>query len=91
MKQKIMHFLFLSCLKATELIEKKFHFKLSVTEKIQLELHKLMCDACKTYEKQSEIIEEGIKGHHHHHNHSVKVDEEQLKKQIQAKLQEAHK
>jgi hypothetical protein len=50
-----------------------------------------MCDACKTYEKQSEIIEEGIKGHHHHHHHSVKVDEEQLKKQIQAKLQEAHK
>jgi hypothetical protein len=90
MKNKIMNFLILSCLKATELIEKKFHFKLSFTEKIQLELHKMMCDACKTYEKQSEIIEEGIKGQHHHH-HSHKVDEEQLKKQIQAKLQEASK
>lgn len=82
-----MHVLFLSCLKATELIEKKFHFKLTLTEKIQLELHKMMCDACKTYEKQSSIIEEGIKGHPHSH----KVDEEQLKKQIQAKLQEASK
>ena len=90
MKKKIMHFLFLSCLKATELIEKKFHFKLSYTEKIQLELHKMMCDACKTYEKQSGIIEEGIKGNHHLH-HSKAVDSEQLKKQIQAKLQEAHK
>ncbi len=83
-----MHFLFLSCLKATELIEKKFHFKLSDKEKIQLKIHKLMCDACKTYEKQSEIIEEGIKAHYHHH-HSDEIDAEQLKKQIQAKLQKA--
>lgn len=86
MKNKIMHFLFLSCLKATELIEKRFHFKLSFTEKIQLELHKMMCDACKTYEKQSEIIEMGIKAHHHHHR-SDEIDAEQLKKQIQTKLQ----
>ena len=90
MKNKIMHFLFLSCLKATELIEKKFHFKLSLTEKIQLEMHKMMCNACKTYEKQSGIIEEGLKGHHHHHL-SPGIDEEQLKKQIQAKLQETSK
>lgn len=89
MKQKIMHFLFLSCLKATELIEKKFHFKLSFTEKIQLEVHKMMCDACKTYEKQSVIIEEGINRTHHTHSHEI--DAEQLKKQIQAKLQEASK
>lgn len=90
MKNKIMHFLFLSCLKATELIEKRFHFKLSFIEKIQLELHKMMCDACKMYEKQSEIIEEGIKVHHHHHHqrhHSDEIDAEQLKKQIHTKLQ----
>lgn len=89
MNNKIMHFLFLSCLKATELIEKKFHFKLSFTERIQLELHKMMCDACKTYEKQSWIIEEGLKGHQN--SHSQEIDVEQLKKQIQAKLQEASK
>jgi hypothetical protein len=87
MKNKIMHFLLLSCLKATELIEKKFHFKLSFAEKIQLELHKMMCKACKTYEKQSSIIEEGIKGHHH--KQSLELDDEQLKEQIHAKLQEA--
>ncbi len=86
-----MHFLFLSCLKATELIEKKFHFKLSFSEKIQLEMHKLMCDACKNYEKQSEIIEEGIKVHHHNHHQSHEIDAEQLKKQIQSKLQKAEK
>jgi hypothetical protein len=83
-----MHFLFLSCLKATELIEKKFHLKLSFTEKIQLELHKMMCDACKTYEKQSKIIEEGIKTNFHH-NYKTEMDTEQLKNQIKTKLENA--
>lgn len=55
-----MHILFLSCLKATELIEKRFHFKLSVRERIQLKMHKMMCNACTLYEKQSSILEEGI-------------------------------
>ncbi len=58
--KKIMHILFLSCLRATELIEKKLHFKLSVKEKLQLRTHKMMCNACSNYEKQSIIIEKGI-------------------------------
>lgn len=58
--KKIMHILFLSCLKATELIEKKFHFKLSFKEKLQLKVHKMMCEACSQYEKQSAILESGI-------------------------------
>jgi anti-sigma factor ChrR (cupin superfamily) len=58
--QKIFNTLFLSCLKASELIEKKMHFKLSWREKIQLSVHKSMCDACRIYEKQSSFIEKGI-------------------------------
>ena len=58
--KKLMHKLFLSCLKATELIEKKLHFKLSVKEKLQLKMHKMMCSACSNYEKQSVFIEKGI-------------------------------
>lgn len=58
--QKIFKILFLSCLKASELIEKKMHFKLSFREKIQLSIHKSMCDACRLYEKQSSFIEKGI-------------------------------
>lgn len=58
--KKIMHILFLSCLKATELIEKKFHFKLSLKEKIQLKMHKMMCEACTKYENHSTLIEKGI-------------------------------
>jgi len=58
--KKIMHILFLSCKKATEMIEKKLNFKLSWYEKIQLEGHKMMCSACKNYEKQSKLIDIGI-------------------------------
>ena len=58
--KKLMHKLFLSCLKATELIEKRLHFKLSVKEKLQLKVHKMMCSACSNYEKQSLFIEKGI-------------------------------
>jgi hypothetical protein len=58
--KKLMNILFLSCLKATELIEKKLHFKLSFKEKLQLKVHKTMCDACRLYEKQSGLLEKGI-------------------------------
>lgn len=87
MKKKIMHFMFLSCLKATELIEKKFHVKLSFQEKIQLELHKMMCDACKNYEKQSLVLEEGLKNEHHHHD-SLENETDLLKEKIRLRLEE---
>ena len=58
--KKLMHILFLSCLKATELIEKKLRFKLSIREKLQLKMHKSMCEACTRYEKQSILIEKGL-------------------------------
>ncbi len=58
--KKLMHILFLSCLKATELIEKKINFKLNKKEKIQLKAHKMMCSACTNYEKQSKLIEKGL-------------------------------
>ena len=58
--KKLMHFFFLSCSKATELIEKRFHFELSAKEKLQLKMHKIMCSACSNYEKQSSLIEKAI-------------------------------
>ncbi len=59
MKQ-ITHFFFLSCLKATELIEKKFYIQLSFKENLQLKIHKMMCEACAKYEKHSRLIDSGI-------------------------------
>jgi hypothetical protein len=58
--KKLMHILFLSCLKATELIEKNFYFKLSMREKMQLKMHKMMCNACTIYEKQSVLLDHAI-------------------------------
>jgi len=81
---KIMHILFLSCLTATELIEKNFHFKLSFLERMQLKVHKMMCDACTNYEKQSIIIEKGIGLQRKNQpiEIEIEIDIEHLKKQI---------
>lgn len=55
-----MHILFLSCLKASELIEKRFDIRLTLGERIQLRMHKTMCSACSLYDKQSTLIENGF-------------------------------
>lgn len=54
---RLMNFLMLSCRKATELMEKKTHTELGPIENIQLFMHKQMCDGCRLYEKQSQIID----------------------------------
>jgi len=52
----IMKVLFLSCKKATTLIEKRQVASLSVKEWLQLKVHLGMCDACTIYEKYSKKI-----------------------------------
>jgi hypothetical protein len=84
MIKKVMHFMFLSCLKATVLIEKKIHFRLSFSEKLQLKMHKSMCDACSKYEKQSLIIEKGIASFQK--SASLDMDLDSLKKSITDQL-----
>lgn len=85
--KKLMNKLFLSCLKATELIEKRLHFKLSLAEKVQLKMHKAMCDACAVYEKQSNTLDKALAG-------SVTKDEiatdlNDFKKEIMAKIEKS--
>ena len=58
MMKKLMTYLMLSCRKATELIEKKIGFSLNPLEKTQLFLHTSMCNACRTYEKQSKSLDQ---------------------------------
>lgn len=55
-----MHKLFLSCLKATELIEKKYHFHLSFRERMQLRMHTSMCKACSLYKIQSATLNKAL-------------------------------
>ena len=85
--KKLMHILLLSCLKATELIEKRFYFKLSFKERLQLKLHKMVCDACSNYEKQSLVIEKAIGLHQN--KQQIGIDIKQLKDQISVKLDKA--
>jgi hypothetical protein len=84
--KKIMHKLFLSCLKATELVEKKMHFGLTAKERVQLKMHKMMCDACTSYEKQSIFLEKGISLRQH--DELSTKDVQHLKVVIHEKLSE---
>ncbi len=58
--KKLMKKIMLSCIRATELVEKKIHFKLSFKERIQLAMHLAFCKACSNYKKQSYIIENTV-------------------------------
>jgi len=55
-----MHFLMLSCLHATELIEKQFVGRLSWIQKLQLRIHTRACQICNNYQEQSIIIHEAL-------------------------------
>jgi hypothetical protein len=80
----------LSCKKATELIEKKLLTKLSFREKVQLKMHKTLCDACTSYEKQSKLMDELLSRHIHNDDAHIKndgiVENEELKKKIIEKI-----
>jgi hypothetical protein len=81
--------MFLSCMKATELMEKKLHFQISWVEKLQLSAHKMMCTACTRYEKQSGIIENGIASIMK--KEPTADDVEKLKKMIVKKIENYNK
>jgi hypothetical protein len=50
----------ITCKKTTELIEKRNVEKLTFNETLKLQLHKLICKACRIYEKQSLLIDKSI-------------------------------
>lgn len=78
----VMHWLMLSCKRATQLMEKKMHFGLNPVEKMQLKLHKKACKFCTAYEKQNEIIDkvlqEGMAEHIQGHNLSEEEKERMM-------------
>lgn len=86
--RKLMHILMLSCRKATGLIEKRSLVGLSWKEKVQLRLHKSMCDACTAYEKQSRLLDKFL----HKHLHAPEgsniplIENNDLKERIAAKF-----
>ena len=74
----------LPCKKVTELIEKRSFVRLSNKEKIQLHLHKSMCDACTAYQKRSKKIDELLEIYIHSSstNNSGSYQNHELKQKI---------
>lgn len=58
--KRILNKFFLSCKKATELIEKGKIEKLNFTEKNQLKIHLSMCRTCNAYQSQSETLDKAV-------------------------------
>ena len=56
--KKVIHFLVLSCQKATLLQEKSFKTSLSFKEKLLFKFHLKICDGCSKYTKQNILIEQ---------------------------------
>ena len=61
--QKIMNWATFSCKEASEMIEKQAVTKLSSAEKIKLSMHTAMCETCKAYARESELIDKSILNH----------------------------
>ncbi len=59
--KKLMNRMFLSCQKACLLTEKSLARKLSLVERLQLNIHTRICKKCANYQKQGLIIEALLK------------------------------
>ncbi len=84
----LMNLLMLSCRKATELMEKRLLVGLSLREKMQLGMHKSMCDACTAYEKQSKLLDIFLHKHIHSPNEESipLLENNELKERIASKF-----
>lgn len=76
--------MFLSCLKATELINKKSEAPLNCVQGLQLKAHKSMCKACSNYEKQTSILDQALNTTLN--KEGLTVDINALKASIQARI-----
>ncbi len=68
------NFINISCKEATQLILKKEEGKLSIGQRVQLSLHLLICDLCKSFNLQNKWINKHI--HHLQEHFSIKASEE---------------
>jgi len=89
--KKLMQYLFLSCLKATHLIEKRIYSKLTFKEKVQLRVHKMMCDACSNYEKDSLLIDKALQKHKTIPPVITGIDLKAFEKKLVERLEESKK
>jgi hypothetical protein len=78
-----------NCRKATYLIEKKQLTEITMREKIELKIHLAGCSICKTFEKQSLVINQMVRNLFNANVVDAKLDDEfkkELKEQIESRL-----
>ena len=75
-----------SCKIATEMVEKKGVVGLSFGESLKLKLHMSICKACKTYQKQSELIDTFITEKTKQEENAPLIENNELKSAIISKL-----
>lgn len=73
--------LFFSCQEATRLTEQKWNQKLSFLEQVRLDAHTALCEACKNYQAQSQLIDNSLKKNLHENNLTL-IENEDLKNKI---------
>lgn len=61
MYRRILSALTFPCLRITEMVEKKEVTGLSFTENVRYKLHVLLCKVCKSYLRQSHLIDKALK------------------------------
>ena len=81
-----MNMVILSCRKVTELMEKKYSFKLTAIERVQLFMHTSMCDGCRNYFEQSEFMDKTLKEHSLPGIHSKTIIKKSLPSHVKEKI-----
>lgn len=85
-----MQWLMLSCKKATELIEKRSFIGLKLWDRIRLQWHLRLCDACSLYESQSQRMDHLMQHPHTPSSASSEASDAQaLKERLLKALHEA--
>jgi hypothetical protein len=76
-----------NCLKATFLIEKKQTGKISLREQLELKIHLAGCSVCKTFERQSILINRMVQQLiHATYQPEIKLDD-QIKREMQQQIE----
>lgn len=89
--KSIVHHLFYSCSKATELIDRRSIEPLAGSEKFRLRIHLSMCKACSRYLSQSDFMDDVLKKLFPGHQEKYKNMDDSAKKRLIEALEKENK
>lgn len=77
-----------NCKKATFLIEKQQTGRITLREQLELKIHLSGCSVCKTFRRQSIIINQMVRNLFDNANEKVLTLNEQFKQQLQEQIED---